>query len=346
MSGGLRARSARLLVAVAGGTGLLVSGASASIMPTYSLTFNDATTGDNEFTADGGQRWNVDPGADNYGKDFYERPTAQTYEDRNKPGEGTVAAANEYLGYLDIKQARYGYDSNYMYFQITLYTGVAKLSDGTVLSQVFGSGTEYGVRFSDESENGAGGLYLRINGDSKELWGSTFDSKSGQGYFDSDGSVGGPLGVMTPDEGSGDGFDLTRIESDGGLSGNTTTKVLKGRIDGPVDGVDLDESVMPVVEMAFDYVAYNAMFPDDAIDPSNLKYLVFDADRGLKDNANVLWNDEYDLSEAGTPYDSGNQPQNIYELDTVTGLGIGAVPSPGAGVLAVLAGLMGGRRRR
>ena len=96
-----------------------------------------------------------------------------------------------------------------------------------------------------------------------------------------------------------------------------------------------------MVEFAFDYTLYNS---DTAynIDPSDgLAYLVYDADRGLKDNQNYLWNDEYSLAEAGTPYDADNQPQNIYELDTVT------VPIPGAVWLfgTDLIGLIGLRRK-
>lgn len=304
-----------------------------TISPTYSLMANDATTGDNQFTANGGQRWNVDTGADDYFNDFYERPTAQTYENRNKPGVGQVAAANEYFGYLDIKEGKYGYDDHYMYFQMTLYTGVRKTSDGTVDGDSFGSGTQYGVRFSDEHVDGGNGFLLRVAGDSKELWSSSFVSKSGEGYYDTNGDVGG-VGITTVNEGT-NGYETTRIESDGGLSGNTSTKVLFSHIDGPQDGVTIAESVMPVVEIAFDYAAFNAQFPSIAIDPSALKYLEFEADRGLKDNANYLWNDEYSFSEAGTPYDANNQPQNIYELDTIR-----LIPEPSSLILLSLAGMI------
>ncbi|MEM9417423.1 MAG: PEP-CTERM sorting domain-containing protein [Planctomycetota bacterium] len=310
-------------------------------MPTYSLTVGDAITGDNEFTANGGQRWNVDSGADNYFEDFYERPTAQTYENRNKPGEGIVAAANEYFGYLDIKEGKYGYDDDYMYFQITLNTGVRKTDDGTVDGGSFGSGTFYGIRLSGDPD-GADGLLLRVDGSSKELWGNTFDSKSAEGYFDADGDIGGPGGITTVNEnpGSMTGYEATRIESDGGLSGDTDTKVLFSRIIGPVDGQNIDESVMPVVEIAFAYKLFNQEFANAAVDPANLQYLEFEADRGLKDNANYLWNDKYSFSEAGTPYDSNNSPQNVYELDTVR-----LIPEPGSAVLLLgLAGLAWRRR--
>ena len=46
---------------------------------------------------------------------------------------------------------------------------------------------------------------------------------------------------------------------------------------------------------------------------------MFEANRGTKDEQNYLWNDKYTIGEAGTPYDDGNgEPQNVYELDTLT----------------------------
>ncbi|MEM1098483.1 MAG: hypothetical protein AAGH92_06795 [Planctomycetota bacterium] len=86
------------LCAVVAGTitvafGFQNAGAS-TIAPTYSLTLGDATTGDNAFSANGGTRWDVDPGADDYFNEVYERPTAQTYENRNKTGFGSVATAS------------------------------------------------------------------------------------------------------------------------------------------------------------------------------------------------------------------------------------------------------------
>ena len=76
----------------------------------------------------------------------------------------------------------------------------------------------------------------------------------------------------------------------------------------------------PVVEFAFDYKTYNNAFSFPDINPENgLPYLVFEANRGIKDEQNYLWNDKYTIGEAGTSYDDGNgEPQNVYELDTLT----------------------------
>ncbi|MEM8783123.1 MAG: hypothetical protein AAGE65_09745 [Planctomycetota bacterium] len=318
--------------------------ASAStITPTYSLTAGDATTGDNAFFANGGTRWNVDPGADDYFNETYERPTAQTYENRNKPGVGVVAAANEYFGYVDLKEGSYGYDDQYMYFQLVLYTGVRQTDDGTIDGESFGSGTQYGVRFSDQDPDGADGFLLRVAGDSKELWSSTFVTKSAEGFYDTDGDVGGPGGVAVVNEGT-DGYETERVKSDGGLENDTDTKVMFARILGPEDGEPIDPSIMPVVEIVFDYAQHNAAYPGSAIDPAGLQYLDFEADRGLKDNANYFWNDEYSFTEAGTPYDASNQPQNIYELDTLR-----LIPEPAVGLFFALSWLVinaSGRTRR
>src|SRR5262245_28751880 len=80
--------------------------ADAPARPVYSATFEDAVTGKNEFVADGKHYWTVDPGADSYQHDVYERPTARPY--------ATVMgkfAADEYYAYLDIVRARVGFDS-------------------------------------------------------------------------------------------------------------------------------------------------------------------------------------------------------------------------------------------
>lgn len=60
----------------------------------------------------------------------------------------------------------------------------------------------------------------------------------------------------------------------------------------------------------------------------------FEANRGTKDNQNYLWNDKYSLLEGGDPYNPLNEPQNIYELDTLRGQT--AIPAPGAAMLGCI----------
>src|SRR5262245_9470947 len=75
--------------------------------PVYAATFLDHVSGKNAFKATDGKRyWTVDAGADSYQHDFYERPTAAEY----KVIDGKFATA-EYFAYIDIVQARVGFDA-------------------------------------------------------------------------------------------------------------------------------------------------------------------------------------------------------------------------------------------
>jgi hypothetical protein len=318
---------------------------SAPTSPSYSVHVNDAITGDNQFTSGGLHYWYVNTGADSYPNDVYERPTVQTYTQQTigtmvgsdteySVGASVPAAGGSsptYYGYIDIVKGHYGYDSQYMYFGIELYSTEKVGDDGTATAD-FGEGTYYNVRIS-EDPNGKFGLDIsgQAQADYVKTEYSNYNQAKAFGYQDTAGDVGGPNGITTPDEGVVDGFD-DPIIADGKLVSNgndilwTRYTTTTGR---------------PMVEFAFDYTVYNSD-PAYNIDPSDgLAYLVYDADRGLKDNQNYLWNDEYSLAEAGTPYDADNQPQNIYELDTVT------VPIPGAVWLlgTGLIGLIGLRRK-
>jgi hypothetical protein len=67
---------------------------SATPAPLYTATFADALTADNAITGQDGKRyWTVDDGADSYQNDFYERPTAQTYQVHSAPGGAEHFAA-------------------------------------------------------------------------------------------------------------------------------------------------------------------------------------------------------------------------------------------------------------
>jgi hypothetical protein len=82
---------------------------------------------------------------------------------------------------------------------------------------------------------------------------------------------------------------------------------------------------MPMVEIAFNYLLWNqnaTAMSLPLIDPAQTTFLVFEANRGTKDNQNYLWNDKYTIGEEGSPYpefDEHGAPinhlQNVYELD-------------------------------
>ena len=98
---------------------LLFGAASADALPTpvYTTTYADAVTGDNAFNAsDGNRYWTVDPGADSYQIGSYERPTVKNYQII----DGKYAT-DEYFAYLDIHQAKVGFDDQYLYIAIDLF---------------------------------------------------------------------------------------------------------------------------------------------------------------------------------------------------------------------------------
>lgn len=313
--------------------------------PTYQLTVQDAVTGDNEFTNGGTHYWFVNTNADDYANDGYERPTAQNYEyviAQAKVGNdpelvvGSTYSATgfsnpAYYGYVDIVSGKFGYDSQYMYFAIELYS-VNKVGNNGQATSDFGEGTFYNIRLSEDA-NGKGGVLLSAE-NAKDLTGS-YQLVKQFGYFDRDGTVGGPGGVGTPDEGLGGnpGYE-TVIIADGkakDVQGGSTPELLWARRTTSSQG-------RPVVEFAVDYTTLNALdflgTPDPSLEPQNFRYLVYDATRGLKGQGNYLWNDKYSLDEAGTPYTPSNEPENIYELDTLR------VPEPMTASIVCLGGML------
>ena len=202
-------------------------------------------------------------------------------------------------GYLDITSADFGYDDTYMFFGINVFNPDP---------EGFGSGTLYGVRF--------GSILLRVKGDEsgyREGW----DTGSAQGFWDEDGDVG--AGSENP-------------------TGYETEVIANGVIaDGPYKGTPMlyahiifDEDGTARIELAFDYVEWNAVYsdqPDYQLNPYDLQYVVFEANRGLKDNGNYLWNENYSESD-------------IYEVDTLTA-NVHDVPEP-ATLSLLAAGLLAG----
>ena len=292
--------------------------------PVYTQTWGDAVTGDNEFLYnDGGtdrHAWFINTGADSYQNDFYERPTVQDYEYRTATGavgnDGelivgqTYSAAGDsgatYFGYIDIVKGKFGFDNQFMYFYTELFSNKKVSNDGTAISD-FGESSRYNIRIS-EGPDARNGILLQAT-DGTFLT-SSWQTEKMLGHYDEDGSVGGPGGVSTPAEGLGaePGFE-TEVAADGKAKGTDMEILFGRRITGP-DG-------RPAVETAFDYATYNDLFTNFKIDPSKLMYLDFEATRGLKGISNYSWNDQYSFTGAGTPYDPLNQPQNIYELDTL-----------------------------
>lgn len=330
------------LTGVVGGLFLSSAASAAVIAPTYSFTFGDAVTGDNAFTAtnDGKRYHDVDPGADVYQNDVYERPTVQTYQLRSDGSPPDRYAASYYYGNLDIVQAKYGYDNTYTYVSIDMFS-TDERSDGTSNDEK-GLIYQYGFRIGNAATDpySKGGLLLTVDAPSLKSSPTVFNGDKARGFDDTGaGDVGG-VGISVTKEDvlsqvGGNGYD-TQIISDGKSANGSGPVVLFSRI---------NPSDPSIVEFAFEHGQYG-------FNPATLTYLVFEANKGLKDPANYLWNDEYTKSEAGSPNpgagglsEFGTQGLGgIYELDTVSG----AVPEPGTAMagLTLLGGLAMARGRR
>lgn len=324
----------------------------ANLTPNYLYTVQDAVTGSNFIPSSG---WYVTPGADSHVNDFTrERPLGN--QDFSSVG-GQWVHPGQYYAYLDIVSARWGYDNKYLYFKQELY-GNWSMSNATDSRDygVFGSGTLYDIILNQnpDPDRANGSVLLRITGDAKETWlgpSGQYLAKGTQGWQDSDNSVSGNGITVTKENGdsSGNGYEYEAIKMDGYLDSGPKPEVLFAR----VTGAALTDNSMPYVEIAFDYETWNSYRSAlglQTIAPLDIKTIVFETNRGLKDNQNYLWNDKYTQGEEGSPYnilDENGVPitqlGNVYELDRAQW----AVPVPPS-VLLLASGLLGlvGFRRK
>jgi len=315
--------------------------------PTYFYTVQDAVTGDN-FVPDKG--WYVTPGADDYQNDFMRERPLDTNGFTYDSGSGQWVHGGKYYAYLDIVTGQWGYDEQYLYFSQTLY---GNWSQGSATSDrdygEFGSGTLYNIILGMDPEGEANGsILLRSTGDYKESWtGATtgdFHAKGTQGWYDKDGDVGGTGVSVTKEDGdeAGTGYESEVIKSDGYLEVNGKQEVLFRRVTG-AQGTD---NAMPIVEIALDYLLWNQyaeLLGLPFITPEDISFIVFEANRGIKENANYLWNDKYTQEQEGSPYDVNGITQlgNVYEVDRVYWTRSTAVPDTGTTIFLLGLGILG-----
>lgn len=336
----------------------------ASLSPVYTTVFKDAVTGDNAFMHGGKRYWTIDSGADSYQNDFYERPTIQKYETINGK-----FATQEYFEYLDIVQAKAGFDSNYLYIAIDLYGRDNSTNDGKDTEK--GLVERYGFRLSKNADGRNGLLLFADQPELKNKSNTTFGQLGTFGYRDTDGDVGGAAQIKGKGTGGPTGLNVTKsdnLQEEKGLNGYDSVIISDGNIHNtktPVLFTRIDPKDSTIVEFAFNYKAFG--FTET--DLQNLPYLEFEAVKGgPKDPQKYLWNDKYTKSEAGSPYASKNNDGksefgtqglgNIYELDTLRGKGIQPyyvpptppkkVPEPttGIGILGFTLGALLLRRKQ
>jgi hypothetical protein len=290
--------------------------------PVYTVTFDDCVTSDNQYVGpDGELRWDVDAGCDAYQTDLYERPMTQAFDlFRGRFG------AKEYFEYLDIAQARAGFDDRYVYVSIKL-AGRDHITSGGDRNEM-GLVERYGFTLSTDRDGRFGVLLVADQPELKIDPVTEFGTTGAFGYRDTDGDVGGA------DRSGPTGRDVTKTDNPGeesGLNGYDRAIISDGVLDTTsreVLFVRLSPTDNTVVEFALDYAALG--FTQD--DLRTLGSFEIEAIKGgPKDPQNYRWNDKYTAVEAGSPnLGSGGLSEfgtegleNITETDTVRGGPIG-----------------------
>ncbi len=266
-------------------------------IPVYSIVVQDAVTGDNNFSFGGFRYYTVDPGADRYQIDLYERPLSQAFQPING-----LYAAEEYFGFVDITQAKFGFDNRYLYAAIQVFSLDTRTKDG--VNNFNGLEASYSVRFSTDPD-GRNGFWLRAEKPQTSSFPNfIFAGKGTEGWQDTDADVGGRGGPIHG-RGGPSGLNVTKTDNvleEQGLNGFDAQVITS-------DGLLLNggqivawQRVSPadptVVEFAMDYLAVGL----SRADLENLRYLQWDAVVGNpSDPGSSLWNDKYDAIEAGSP---------------------------------------------
>ena len=288
------------------------------VEPVYFTTYIDCVTFDNQYVGpDGELRWDVDAGCDNYQIDLYERPMTQAFDlFRGRFG------AKEYFEYLDIAQARAGFDDRYLYVAIQLAGREHVTSGGDRVEM--GLVERYGFTLSTDPDGRFGVLLVADQPELKIDPVTRFGTLGVFGYRDTNGDVGGA------DRSGPTGRDVTKSDNpdeESGLNGYDTTIISDGVLDATsrdVLFVRLSPTDDTVVEFALDYAALG--FTRD--DLRNLGSFEIEAIKGgAKDPQNYRWNDKYSKEEAGSPNPGPDGQsefgtsglENIAEMDTVRG---------------------------
>ncbi|MEX0329915.1 MAG: PEP-CTERM sorting domain-containing protein [Puniceicoccaceae bacterium] len=294
--------------------------------PIYNLgTQQDFVTGLTKTTdpTTGERSWEVGDGADVYEMELYERPLQTTFYNGSQ--------GSDYFGSLDIVEASLGYDDNFIYGRIELFSRYEEPNDGGELVET-GLNKQYRIRIGQYllSAEDISVDELNTTTDPKDTdWNLKSQDGTNKVFYDSndDRLLGSPeLVEDSPTEPSGNGYD-NEIAVDGTLKNSDAG----GSVDDPILWSRVDPNNANTVEFAFAYQILGETI--DSLIWNSSSPIIFEATEGLTDPGNYWWNREYSLAQAGSPYDPDNYLENIYELDTLL---FNPVPEPATvGLLAL-----------
>ncbi|MDX2130594.1 MAG: hypothetical protein SFY69_00915 [Planctomycetota bacterium] len=266
--------------------------------PTYSFTYTDATTGDNAFIAGGFRYYTIDPGADRYQNDIYERPIAQAFQ-----LVGANYASEEYHSYVDVERARLGWDANYLYASIDLVGLEKRTKDG--VNSIEGLKAKYLLRIGTDADGRNSWYFMADEPGFAGTPSTVFTNAKTEGWKDTDLDVGGRGGPIHGQPGPS-GVNVTKVQNpleEFGMNGYDAQVILSdGIFNGGAGQLVMWQRVSPadptVVEIAIDYVSLGLT----QVDLQNLRFVDFAAVAGGPAGPeNGLWNDKYTGIEAGSP---------------------------------------------
>ncbi|HZI65484.1 MAG TPA: hypothetical protein VFF17_02865, partial [Thermoanaerobaculia bacterium] len=243
-------------------------------VPMYTITLNDAVTGDNatqDFTVPGVTCNDCyvpdpNPGVDSYTDDIYERPM------------GSGSGASAYFSNLDITSGQMGSDATYLYFRINLFGAGSGLN------------AKYAVAINCDAD-ARPDLYLRVD-DPQGNMGTTFDEKAVFASYDTNNDV-GAANLDEPDGPGGSDNGYETVVFDQGTNSAP----------GSAGGADAVQArVAPTgtaVEFAIERVFLDAVCGKMA---KQVGFCVQTAQGGQTASGTQLLHDEYSRQSGGSPY--------------------------------------------
>lgn len=263
-------------------------------VPTYTATYSDAVTGTNgAFDPDGKYRYTVNPGADSYQQDVYERPTGQSYT-----LIGNRYGGEEYFGYLDLTSARLGVDGEFIYASLTMYSRERVTNEGVRHPQ--GLEEQYAVRLGTNADGRGSVIILADNPEFKNQPNTTWGLLGARAHLDSDLDVGGRALI---DSNGPSGRTVTKSDNpaeEWGMTGYETSLIYDGRDPAGIPAMWM--RISPTDNRTVELAVRWASLGFTQADLANLTFVNFEAGKGIAGNlGSYNWNDKYRGIEAGSP---------------------------------------------